>query len=66
MRVVCYFGEGGMLLWRGWYATLKRVECYFDLQKLCKTREIVAIIVGKVALQTGMHGGADPHKQEFI
>ena len=28
-RVVCYFEEGGVVLWRGWCVTLKRVVWYF-------------------------------------
>ena len=28
--IVWYFEEGGMVLWRGWYGTLKRVMWYFE------------------------------------
>ena len=30
-RVLCYFEEGGVVLWRGWCGTLKRAVWYFEV-----------------------------------
>ena len=35
-RVVCYFEEEGMALWREMYGTLKSVVCYFEEECIVK------------------------------